>query len=203
MGKQFTDSCLKKNMQDGIEDIGSFESSSKTKSYLRKVFYVNPIVRQFRGYVLDVGCGLGSYIGEYPGPHLGIDAHENNVKHCQQKKINAIKADASSFVQENTFDTVLLSHILEHLTEPSRALENAYLSAKGGGGLIIIVVPCLIGFMRGFNDLVGHKQFVSEEYVDHYLLGRFGCKKLRSYSFPCIELPFFGKYRESRIIYQK
>ena len=202
MGKKFTDSCLKKNMQDGIEDIDSFGNSSKTKSYLRKLFYVNPIVRQFRGYVLDIGCGIGAYLEEYPGRSLGIDAHENNVKRCQEKKINAIKADANSFVQENAFDTVLLSHLLEHLTEPSRVLENAYLSTTRGG-LIIIVVPCLTGFMYGFNDLLGHKQFITEEYVDHYILRKFGCKKLKSYMFPCISLPFFDRYRELRIIYQK
>ena len=202
MGKQLTDSCLKKNMQDGIEDVDSFGYSSKTKSYLRKIFYVSPIVRQFRGYVLDIGCGIGAYLEEYSGRSIGIDAHKNNVRRCQAKKINAIKADANFFVRKNAFDIVLLSHLLEHLTEPSRVLENAYLSTKKGG-LIIIVVPCLTGFMHGFNDLLGHKQFITEEYVDYYILRKFGCKKLKSYTFPRIPLPFFDRYRELRIIYQK
>ena len=119
-------------MQDGIEDIGSLRKAGKVKSYLREVFYINPIVREFRGYVLDVGCGDGSFLEKYSGRSLGIDAHENNIRICREKKINAIKADANSFVQENTFDTVLLSHVLEHLTQPSQVLENAYLSATIG-----------------------------------------------------------------------
>jgi SAM-dependent methyltransferase len=189
-------------MQDGIEDIGSFRKAGKVKSYLREVFYINPIVREFRGYVLDVGCGDGSFLEKYSGPSLGIDAHENNTRICREKKINAIKADANSFVQENTFDTVLLSHVLEHLTQPSQVLENAYLSATIGGRLII-VSPCLTGFMVGFNDLIGHRQFINEEYVDHYLIRKLGCNKLKSFTFPLVELPFFGKYRELRLIYQK
>jgi 2-polyprenyl-3-methyl-5-hydroxy-6-metoxy-1,4-benzoquinol methylase len=87
-------------MQDGIEDIGSFGESGRIKSYLRKIFYINPIVKEFRGYVLDIGCGVGVYLENYSGPSLGIDAHENNVKICQGKKIDAIKADANSFIQE-------------------------------------------------------------------------------------------------------
>ena len=186
-------------MQDGIEDIGSFGESGRIRYYLRRVFYINPIVKEFKGYVLDIGCGAGIFLESYPGPSLGIDAHENNVKICQEKKINAVKADANSFIQENTFDTVLLSHVLEHLARPSRVLENAYLSTKRSGR-IIIVLPCLKGFISGFNDLVGHKQFINEEYVDYYLFKKFNCKKLKSYKFPFVEL---GKYQELRIIYSK
>ena len=189
----------RKNMQDGIEDIGSFGESGRIKSYLRKIFYINPIVKEFKGYVLDIGCGVGVFLENYSGPSLGIDAHENNVKICQEKKIDAIKADANSFIQEDTFDTVLLSHVLEHLARPSRVLENAYLSTKRSGR-IIIVLPCLKGFISGFNDLVGHKQFINEEYVDYYLFKKFNCKKLKSYKFPFVEL---GKYQELRIIYSK
>ena len=189
----------KKNMQDGIEDIGSFGESGRIRSYLRKIFYINPVVKEFKGYVLDIGCGAGIFVKNYSGPSLGIDAHENNVKICQEKRIDAIKADANSFIQENTFDTVLLSHVLEHLARPSRVLENAYMSTKRSGR-IIIVLPCLKGFISGFNDLVGHKQFINEEYVDYYLLKKFNCKKLKSYKFPFVE---FGKYQELRIIYIK
>ncbi len=189
-------------MKDGIEDIDSFGKSSKIKYYLRQIFYINPIVRELKGYVLDIGCGVGIYTEKYSGHSLGIDANDNNIKICQEKKINAIKADANSYVLENLFDSILLSHVLEHLTEPSKVLENAYLCAKKGG-LIIIVVPCLTAFISGFNDLIGHKQFINEEYLDYYLLKKFGCKKLKSYSFPFVDLPFFGKYKELRIIYKK
>jgi SAM-dependent methyltransferase len=193
------DNKEQKNMQDGIEDIGSFGGGGRIRYYLRRVFYINPIVKEFKGHVLDIGCGVGVFLESYSGPSLGIDAHENNVKICQEKKINAIKADANSFIQENTFDTVLLSHVLEHLARPSHVLENAYLSTKRSG-CIIIVLPCLKGFISGFNDLIGHKQFINEEYVDYYLLKKFNCEKLKSYKFPFVEL---GKYRELRIIYRK
>lgn len=186
-------------LQDGLEDIGSYGDRGKIRSYLRKIFYINPVVKEFKGYVLDIGCGDGIFLQNYSGPSLGIDAHENNIKACQEKKIDVIKADANLFIQENTFDVVLLSHVLEHLAQPSRVLENAYMSTKRSGR-IIIVLPCLRGFISGLNDLVGHKQFINEEYVDYYLLKKFNCKKIKSYKFPVVE---FCKYQELRLIYSK
>ena len=188
-------------MPDGILDIDSFDKGSKLRQFLRKVFFGNPIVREFRGFVLDVGCGIGLYLEGYSGPSLGIDIHSGNVKVCQEKGINSIVADANSFVREKSFDTVLLEHILEHLIEPSRVLRNTYLNTKVGGR-IIIVLPCLFSFLIRFNDLGGHKQFINEQYIDYYLL-RMGCKKLKSYTFPFMDLPYFKRYREVRLIYQK
>jgi len=187
---------------DGIIDLEPLRESGKIRTYLRKILFINPIVKEFRGYVLDVGCGVGIHLREYHSHSLGIDASEKNVKAGQEEKLNIIKGDANTFVQENTFDTVLLSHLLEHLSEPSKVLRNAYLSTKIGGR-IIVVVPCLRGFLTGFNDLIGHKQFISELYIDQHLFRRFGCKKVKSHTFPPFEIPYFGRYQELRIIYQK
>ena len=188
--------------QDGVEDIGSFGERGRVRSYLRKNFYINPIVKEFRGYVCDIGCGVGDFLENYSDHSLGIDANENNVKICREKGLNVIKADANSFFQENTFDTILLNDVLEHLTQPSRILKNAYLSTKKSGR-ILIVVPCLKGFISGFNDLIGHKQFITEEYVDYYLLKKFKSKKLKSYKFPFCEIPILSRYQELRLIYEK
>ena len=168
---------------------------------LRKALFINPIVKEFIGYVLDVGCRDGLYLESYPGKSLGIDISDYWVEECKRKGLNVLQADAETFVQENTFDTVLLSHLLEHLDQPSKALANAYRSTKPGGK-IIITVPRFKVFLHGFNDLSGHKQFISAEYVDHYLSR--GCRKVKSSIFPFSdELPFLGKYQELRLIYQK
>ena len=185
---------------EGAIDIASLGNEGWLKRYLRQTFFIDPIVRELKGYVLDIGCGLAPYLARYTDISLGIDACEANVGVCRRKGIQTIWADVNAFVQEKAFDTVLLAHVLEHLSEPNRALENAYLSTKIGGR-IIVIVPGLVSFLVGLNNLVGHKQFINEQYVDYYLL-RKGCRKLKSYTFPPFGFPYFSKYQELRLIYQ-
>jgi SAM-dependent methyltransferase len=189
-------------MEDGVEDISAISNQSKIKAYLREKFFINPIIKEFKGYVLDIGCGVGSHLKAYNGPHLGIDANTNNINKCIECDINALEADANYFVNPNTFDTILLSHVLEHFIHPCLVLENANTSLKRGGR-IIIVVPCLNGFISGYNDLIGHKQFITEDYVDHHLIKRLKLVKIKSYKFPLFSIPFLSKYQELRLIYSK
>jgi SAM-dependent methyltransferase len=165
---------------------------------LRRIFFIIPVVHLFKGYVLDIGCGTGSYLECYSGLSLGIDAHENNVKICTEKGIKAIIADANTFMSEDRFDTVLLSHVLEHLENPQRVIENAIKSTKTGGR-IIIIVPCMEGFLAGFGELGNHKQFISENYVDG-IMRNLHCKKINIYTFPPV---LGGQYEEMRMIFEK
>jgi SAM-dependent methyltransferase len=184
--------------KDGLMNFDHFTEQSRIKKWLRSFFFIKPIVRQFKGYVLDIGCGPGVYLENYAGPALGIDAHPNNVRICKEKGIPAIEEDANRFVRENTFDTVLISHVLEHLDNPAGVIENAYFSTKPGGR-IIIIVPCYEGFISGLNDEVGHKHFIDENYIDEKMRS-FGGKKIHSSTFPPI---LGGKYKELRMIFEK
>ncbi len=189
-------------MSDGVVvDLTKFSKGSKLKQWLRTTFFIQPIVRELRGYMLDVGCGLGLTLREYHGKSLGIDANAGNIKSCKKAGLNVIKADANTFVNENTFDSILLANVLEHFQTPDKVLRNTYLSVKSGGR-IVIVVPCFHSCMIKFNPLIGHKWFISQDYVDYYLLG-WGCKRIKSYTFPFMDLPYFRNYRELRLIYRK
>jgi SAM-dependent methyltransferase len=184
--------------QHGLMDFEQFAERNPVKRWLRRIFFIQPIVRLFRGYVLDIGCGPGVYLERYAGPSLGIDAHPNNIGICAKKKIQVLQADANDFVKENTFDTVLISHVLEHLDNPAGVLENAYRCAKPGGR-IIIIVPGYEGFVSGLNDEVGHKIFIDEKFIDREM-NRLSGKKISSKTFP----PFWGgKFQELRVVYEK
>lgn len=186
---------------DGVMDVVSLQTKNKIKKKCRYIFFVKPIMKFFRGCVLDIGCGAGEHIENYKNQSLGIDGNKNNIQHCQKKGINAITADANSFNKPETFDTVLLSHVIEHLNSPYNAIENAYISTKIGGR-IIIVVPTYKGFMTGFNDLIGHKNYITEQYLDYYLIDQLGCKKIYSRKFPICEF-ISGEYQELRLVYIK
>jgi len=187
-----------KKRSDGLMDFDQFVEQSRIQTYMRRLFFIKPIVRQFRGYVLDIGCGPGVYLEQYSGVSLGIDAHPNNIRICEKKGIHAFVSDANNFVQPDTFDTVLISHVLEHLDNPEGVIENAYRSTKPGGR-ILIIVPCYKGFISGLNDEVGHKHFIDEDFVKEKIRS-LGGKKIHSSTFP----PFLGgKYQELRMIFEK
>ena len=150
---------------------------------------------------MDVGCGAGIHLEGYSGRSLGIDASEENINICHRKKLNVIKGEACHLpVKSNGFDTVFLSHILEHLEEPEKALNEAYRIIKNSGR-IIVVAPCWQGFIAYWDK--GHKHFIIEDFLDQVLLDRLGCEKVKSYTFPPFTSPVLAKYRELRAIYQK
>jgi SAM-dependent methyltransferase len=179
-------------------NFDQFAKQGRIKRWLRQLFFIMPIVRQFKGYVLDIGCGPGIYLEQYSGYSLGIDAHPNNVRICKEKGIQVFEEDANRFVMENVFNTVLISHVLEHLDDPASVIENAYRSTKPGGR-IIIIVPCYEGFISGLNDEVGHKHFIDEDYVNKKI-NSLGGKKIHASTFPPL---LGGKYTELRMIFEK
>ena len=159
---------------------------------MRRLFYIWPVVNRFQGFVLSLGCGQALDLQMYRGLKLGVDLSEANVRDCISRGIPAICGDACDFVRPETYDTVLLSHVLEHVSEPWKVLQNAFESLRPGGRLIIITP---LTFHWG-----NHNFLPTEEYLDQFLLSR-DCKKILSYAFPPFYIPYFERYRELRLMY--
>jgi len=98
--------------------------------------------------VLDVGCGNGSQLA-LPLARLGfrvtgIDVDMNSIEHARQLAKDLTNA---SFIcgrveelKAETFEVVILSEVLEHLTTP-RALLCESAKYLGEGGVMIVTVP--------------------------------------------------------------
>jgi len=77
------------------------------------------------GKILDIGCGVRKF------GHIGIDR--------ELKKGVDIVADARFLpFQDHSFDTLIMNHVLEHITDYDTALKEMQRVSKS---LIIIVVP--------------------------------------------------------------
>lgn len=97
--------------------------------------------------ILDVGCGTASLLGmplaETGYAVTGIDMHEPSIRSARE---NGRHLENSRFicgtVEELTddFDVVILSEVLEHVTEPGQLLAGSLLRMKAGG-LMIVTVP--------------------------------------------------------------
>jgi len=108
---------------------------------------------QLYGKILDVGCGTGEidiFLARSGREVIGLDFSKVGLevaeKHLSlelkdvQRRCCFINADAEHIPFEgNTFDSVLFSHILEHLYDPSTILIEITRVLKPDGNLLVLV----------------------------------------------------------------
>ncbi|OGK29221.1 hypothetical protein A3D06_02005 [Candidatus Roizmanbacteria bacterium RIFCSPHIGHO2_02_FULL_40_9] len=120
-------------------------------------------------HVLDIGCAtgfMGVYLKETKGCHVvGLEYAEEEAKIAKKKLDGLIHGDASdphtiNRIQEK-FDVILASAILEHLSDPARAL-HLWKRLLRKNGCIIATTPNIAHWSMRLNLLRG--KFDYEEY---------------------------------------
>ena len=107
--------------------------------------------------LLDIGCGAGKALirfRELGWEAEGIDIDHKAVKTAQAKGLNVQLGQVSEQKYlEKYFDVVIMDHVIEHVLEPVRLLEECYRVLKNGGYLVAYSpnVSCL-----------GHKLYKSK-----------------------------------------
>jgi ubiquinone/menaquinone biosynthesis C-methylase UbiE len=166
---------------------------SKLSLSLRKFFY-SSIIREFKGKLLDVGCGMGEFLEWYKNSY-GIDTNRYLVEYCKKRNLKCSFGNAYKIPFNNkTFDSVLCSHLIEHLNRPESAVKEIRRVLKHEGKLII-VIPTEKGYMRDKT----HVRFWDKENIEK-LLKRFDFHIKKSTYFPTKLLSKYTKLGELRII---
>jgi len=83
--------------------------------------------------VLDIGCGNKQYaniIEAYASQHIGLD-HENTLHDLNKADIVGTAYDIPA--DDDSFNSILCTEVLEHLEEPEKALQECYRVLKPGG----------------------------------------------------------------------
>ena len=100
---------------------------------------------QIRGpRLLDLGCGEGITLEKardrLPGALvLGCDLDPRNTRICREHSLEAIQGDTRTLpFAGDTFDTVLLIEVIEHLEQPIPALREIHRVLKPAGVLIVV-----------------------------------------------------------------
>jgi SAM-dependent methyltransferase len=113
------------------------------KFYARQVLLLEP------GRVLEVGCGIGRLLEHLPDA-LGIDHNVHSVELARElgfKAFTELDFKNSEFNVVESFDSILLAHVVEHLTfQESVDLISNYLPLLKTDGKLIIICPQESGY---------------------------------------------------------
>lgn len=92
-------------------------------------------------WVLDVGCGLGTYVRKFRDltPHAhGIDVDEERVAEGARTLPNLLVAASEHLpYPDNSFDVIVLNEVIEHVADDARTIAECVRVLRPGGRVII------------------------------------------------------------------
>ena len=180
---------------DGIKRICTDE---KDIEFRAKNFYgdsINVVNKNKNIKVLDVGCGLGWFIGSLNSSieKHAIDESQFVVDYIRNnfKDINITKGNINDVDNLNLkFDIIMFYHVIEHLEFPTKSIEILRNKLKNDG-LLIVGTPNIGSF---FSKFFGKNYRLYK--ADHICLYNLNALKLlmkkNNFYIERIEKPFFG-----------
>ncbi len=138
--------------------------------------------------ILDVGCGLGTYVEkfrQFSDQVYGIDIEVDRVTEGSKRLPNLLAAAAEALpFGDNCFDVILLHEVLEHVTDDRRVVQEAYRVLRPGGRMVIFAPNRLYPFETHGIYWQGRYRFGNfplVNYLPHALRGRL-CPHVRAYT---------------------
>lgn len=96
------------------------------------------------GRLLDVGCGSGSFLRFARDLGWDVEGIDPDPSAVQAAKASGLKVRAGDLrqlaFQEESFDAVTMSHVIEHVPDPAALLREVRRVLKPGG-LVTVVTP--------------------------------------------------------------
>jgi SAM-dependent methyltransferase len=103
------------------------------------------------GFTLELGCGIGRNLINLAGRGVGIDIDDQAVTTARSRGLVAFTPEefrrAGEYNRPGRFDSLLLAHVAEHMSEPEVvSLLEAYDALVRPGGSLILIAPQEAGF---------------------------------------------------------
>jgi SAM-dependent methyltransferase len=135
------------------------------------------------GFTLDLGSGIGRNLVNLDGNGVGVDHNADSVRVAVTRGLTAYTPEEfaqSVFAHPGVFDSLLMAHVVEHLTHAKAVkLLQDYLPFVKGGGKVVLITPQ----ERGFRSDSTHLRFVDFEALEA-TAREAGLGAERRYSFP-------------------
>jgi 2-polyprenyl-3-methyl-5-hydroxy-6-metoxy-1,4-benzoquinol methylase len=94
-----------------------------------------------KGRLLDVGCGNGTFIGKMQQlgwETEGIDFDPKAIEYCKSKGLKAYTGGLESHkFPSGSFDIITINHVIEHIHDTKKLIEECFRILKPGGKLVI------------------------------------------------------------------
>lgn len=182
---------------------------SSLRKWIRRA-YLRSAAKQLQGRVLDFGCGVGELLERLPQGSLGLEYNLATVDHCRRKGLDVAAYDGvaddwnlSVLPQGRRFDSMVVSHVLEHLDDPARVLNRLMLAAaRAGVESVLVIVPGRAGYRIDQT----HRTFVDRNMLaEESLLRGSGFELQRTNYFP-INMRVIGDWfphHELQVLYTR
>lgn len=127
--------------------------------------------------ILDIGTADGLMLSRVkkefpPAKCIGLEYNKELINTCEDKNIEIIQGDAQNMpFENNSFDIVYATALIEHLNEPIKMLQETYRILKPNG-IIIITTPD--PFFDKIAQAIGHIEKDTHQET-------FTIKKLKNY----------------------
>lgn len=135
------------------------------------------------GRTLDIGSGLGRNLAHLDGNGIGVDHNAESIAIANARGLTSYTVDdflGSEDAIESSFDSLLLAHVLEHVSDDyGRELISEYLRFLKPGGTLCLICPQEAGFKTDAT----HVNFVDFDKLVRLSTG-LGFSVQRRYSFP-------------------
>lgn len=138
---------------------------SAFRKLVRRV-YLRSASTKLQGAVLDFGCGIGELLSSLPAGSKGLEYNKATAAYCRDMGLDVDWYDGyaddwslSVIPDGRKFDSMIISHVLEHLDEPMEILRKMMHSASRlGARRILVIVPSRLGFKADST----HRTFIDE-----------------------------------------
>jgi len=157
----------RQSSDDTFDDYFAYLSSGSLQGRLYRQFVLFPRLKcHLSGRLLDMGCGIGSFVDYYGDNASGVDINPSTVAYCQKQGLDVqlYKSFPVDF-PDHSFDSLVLDNVLEHILDPRDILAEARRLIKPDG-VFLIGVPG----RKGFASAPDHVVFYDEEKLKKTLL---------------------------------
>jgi SAM-dependent methyltransferase len=122
--------------------------------------------------ILDVGCGNGSnllLLSQRGHEGVGLTLSETEARIVRERGLECMVWDIMTEklpFKDLSFDGVLFSHVLEHLSWPEEVLRR-YLKLVRPGGGVYIVLPNVLNLIERWQFLCGRFRYTETGVMDY------------------------------------
>lgn len=166
------------------------------RALIYRKFILYPFIKhKLKGNVLDLGCGIGDFLVACKRA-VGADINPDNIKYCKSQQLIAVLLSDNQYpFINNSFDSVLLDNVIEHIANPTEMLNEISRILKYGGQLMIGVPG-----VKGYASDDDHKVFYTEESLKMVCLDH-GFKFVHSYYMPLCKSDWLSQNMSQYCLY--